>query len=165
MGDRLVPTLICVLFIVVACALMWWGWQARQGRQKGLGHLQEVPSAYENLAPLVAVSGTYVGTTVHGDWLDRVSVDSLGFKSACTLFIFEDALIFSRTGAQNVFIPREDIVAVGTTSGMNGKFVEKDGLLQLSWKLNGAEVDSAMRTQYTHDQQIVLDSLRDFVVT
>ena len=104
-------------------------------------------------------------TTLEGDWLERVSAESLGVKAAGQLFIFDDGLIISRVGAQDIYLSAPEIRGVRTESGVNGKFVEKDGLLVVSWLFGNYPVDSAFRTQFSEDkktaQHIILDLAPD----
>ena len=57
-----------------------------------------------------------------------------------------------RSGADNLFIPAADLTDVRRESGMNGKFVEKDGLLVVSWLLGGQEVSTGFRTRAAADR-------------
>lgn len=159
MTEKLIPTLILALL----CVLIFWamraGWTRRQARQAGVGQLAEVPAKYEDAESLLAIPGVYIATTVMGDWLDRIATNTLGVKATGTFFVFEDGVIIARDGAQDLWIPATDIIAVRTEAGMSGKFVEKDGLLVLSWTLNGTAVDTGFRTQYAADKKVLHDTL------
>lgn len=165
MGSKLIPTLICIAIIFLVIALMKQGWSNRQKSQKSWGKLSEVPLQYDEKNPLAVFSGTYVCTTLEGDWLERVSAESLGVKAAGQLFIFDDGLIISRVGAQDIYLSAPEIRGVRTESGVNGKFVEKDGLLVVSWLFGNYPVDSAFRTQFSEDkktaQRMILDLAPD----
>lgn len=145
--------------ILIVIALMRKGWINRQKEQSHLGTLPEVPASYDNREPLKAIPGIYVSTNVLGDWLDRITVESLGVKSASQLFIFDDGIIFERDGAKDIYIPATEIYSVRTESGASGKFVEKDGLLVISWVFGEQKVDTAFRTQFSEDKTITQDLL------
>lgn len=160
MQEKLIPTLILALL----CALIFWamraGWKSRQKRQAGVGELPLVPARYDDKESVLAVPGVYIATTMMGDWLDRIATHTLGVKATGTFFVFDDALVLARDGAQDLWIPASDIIAIRTESGMNGKFVEKDGLVVVSWPLNGTPVDTGFRTQYAADKKSLLSALR-----
>ena len=61
-------------------------------------------------------------------------------------------MLFDRSGAGPVFIPAASLTGVRQESGMAGKFVEKDGLLVLSWTLGSRELDTGFRTRHADGQ-------------
>ena len=61
-------------------------------------------------------------------------------------------MLFDRSGAAPVFIPAARLTGVRQESGMAGKFVEKDGLLVLSWMLGSRELDTGFRTRRADDK-------------
>ncbi|WP_346845383.1 hypothetical protein [uncultured Rothia sp.] len=152
MGSRLIPTLICLALIFVIVALMRKGWNSRKRSQSTWGKLAEVPAHYDDLTPLAVIPGTYVSTTVMGDWLDRIATDTLGVKSEARLLIYKEALIVERQGAQDIFLSDRDILGVRLQSGATGKFVEKDGLLIVSWNYEQQKADFAFRSQFSEDK-------------
>ncbi|ORC22267.1 hypothetical protein A7979_00465 [Rothia nasimurium] len=135
------------------------GWRGRQTRQAGVGELAPVPNQYEDAESALAVPGVYIATTAMGDWLDRIATHTLGVKATGTFFIFDDAAIIARDGAEDVFIPATDILAVRTEAGMSGKFVEKDGLVVVTWSLAGTPVDTGFRTQFAADKASLTQAL------
>lgn len=159
MESKLIPTLICVALVVLFLGLMYWGWKSRQQRQNTVGKLAEVPARFDDETPVLSVEGTYVSTTMMGDWLDRVAVETLGYKSLARLLVYRDGLIFNREGAKDVWIPREDLIGVRTEAGMSGKFVEKNGLLVVSWELNGTALDTGFRTQIAEEKQAAQEAI------
>ena len=46
---------------------------------------------------------------------------------------------------------------------MAGKFVEKDGLLVLSWMLGSHELDTGFRTRRAEDKTVLLNALQDLI--
>ncbi|MGV3245767.1 hypothetical protein [Rothia nasimurium] len=159
MSDKLIPTMILALIAALIFWAMWQGWKNRKQRQIHTGTLLDVPERYDDAESLLAVPGTYVATTVMGDWLDRIATNTLGVKSTGVFFVYEDAVIIMRNGSQDIWIPASDIIGVRTEAGMNGKFVEKDGLAVLSWSLNGNPVDTGFRTRYAADKKSILDAV------
>ncbi|MCU1632287.1 MAG: hypothetical protein JWM61_939 [Micrococcaceae bacterium] len=148
---------LTVAIIVVIVALMALGWRNRLRRQGDVPAPPEVPA---DLGPvLYEAEGQYVATTTAGDWLDRIAVHGLGLRGNAVAAVHPDGVLFSRTGARTVFIPREDLVSVQLAGGMTGKFVEKNGLVVVTWRLGPERtdrVDTGFRTRHAaHKAQLV----------
>lgn len=163
MNSKLIPTLICLLIVVVILALMWWGWKNRQKRQSPIGVLATVPTEFDEKEPSGNFSGIYVSTNTRGDWLDRIAVETLGYKSQTNLLLYPEGLIFNRQGAKDIWIPVDDLIEVRTESGMSGKFVEKNGLLVVSWNFNGTPVDTGFRTQVAEDKTLAQEAISNLI--
>ena len=46
---------------------------------------------------------------------------------------------------------------------MAGKFVEKDGLLVLSWMLGSHELDTGFRTRRANDRHLLFNALQNLI--
>lgn len=145
----------------VALVLIAVGWRNRLRRQSDVEPLPEVPA--ELGAPLAAADGQYVASTTAGDWLDRIAVHNLGIRTNATLSVHPEGVLFERAGAGPVFIPAPRLTGVRQESGMAGKFVEKDGLLVLSWMLGSHELDTGYRTRRAEDKNVLLTTLQDLI--
>ena len=145
----------------VALVLIAVGWRNRLRRQSDVEPLPEVPA--ELGAPLAAADGQYVASTTAGDWLDRIAVHNLGIRTNATLSVHPEGVLFERSGAGPVFIPTGRLTGVRQESGMAGKFVEKDGLLVLSWMLGSHELDTGYRTRRADDKAVLLTTLQDLI--
>nr|WP_052274318.1 hypothetical protein [Arthrobacter sp. L77] len=134
--------------------LMGLGWRNRLRRQADVPVPPEPPA---DLGPvLYEAEGQYVATTTAGDWLDRIAVHGLGLRGNAVASVHEDGVLITRTGARTVFIPRGDLTSVQLAGGMTGKFVEKEGLVILTWRLGGHGVDTGFRTRHAaHKAQLV----------
>lgn len=153
--------LLTVVLIGVALALIWLGWRNRLRRQADVDPLPEIPA---ELGAAVAVAdGQYVASTTAGDWLDRIAVHNLGIRTNAELSVHPQGVLFDRSGAGPVFIPAASLTGVRQESGMAGKFVEKDGLLVLSWMLGSRELDSGFRTRHADDKTTLLNALQDLI--
>jgi hypothetical protein len=159
--DRLLPGLFMLALAVVVFALLAAGWRNRLRRQSDVEALPAVPA--ELSAPLAAANGQYVASTTAGDWLDRIAVHNLGIRSNAELSIHPEGVLFERSGAGPVFIPAGRLTGVRQESGMAGKFVEKDGLLVISWMLGARELDSGFRTRHADDKSTLLNALQDLI--
>ena len=153
--------LLVVVLVCVALALIWLGWRSRLRRQADVDPLPEIPA--ELGAALAAADGQYVASTTAGDWLDRIAVHNLGIRTNAELSVHPQGVLFDRSGAGPVFIPAASLTGVRQESGMAGKFVEKDGLLVLSWMLGSRELDSGFRTRHAADKTTLLNALQDLI--
>lgn len=159
--DRILPGLLMLAIIVVVFALIWLGWRNRLRRQADVETLPPVPT--EPGEPLAAAEGQYVATTTGGDWLDRIAVQGLGIRTNATLSLYPHGVLFARDGAPDLYVPAAALVGVRQDSGMAGKFVEKDGLLVLSWLLGTRELDTGFRTRHAADKDMLYLALQDLI--
>ncbi|PQZ93820.1 hypothetical protein CQ018_09225 [Arthrobacter sp. MYb227] len=150
MGEYTGAILITIAVIVVCIGLILLGWRNRLRRQSTV---PAPPATPENLgAQLIPPSeGQYVSTTTAGDWLDRIAAHQLGIRCNATLLVHDAGVLFARHGAADLFISTVALSAVGRSSGMAGKFVEKDGLLVITWALDEKLVDTGFRPRYHHE--------------
>ncbi|MBG6225594.1 hypothetical protein IWX63_002167 [Arthrobacter sp. CAN_A2] len=137
---------LTVGIIAVIVALMGLGWRNRLRRQSDVPEPHEPPA--DPGPVLYEAEGQYVATTTAGDWLDRIAVHGLGLRGNAVAAVHEDGVLISRTGARTVFIPRGDLTSVQLAGGMTGKFVEKEGLVILTWDLGAQRVDTGFRTRH-----------------
>jgi hypothetical protein len=159
--DKIASLLLVVLLAAVASGLIAKGWRSRLKRQAGLGKLPEVP---EQLSPAgIVAEGQYVATTTAGDWLDRIAVHGLGFRGNAEMSVHPEGVLFDRTGTAPLFVPAGAVTDCSSSSGMAGKFVEKDGLVVLSWMLGEHELDTGFRTRHASDKQPLLEALQELI--
>ena len=142
-------------------ALLAVGWRNRLRRQADVDPLPAIPA--ELGAALAVADGQYVASTTAGDWLDRIAVHNLGIRTNAELSVHPQGVLFDRSGAGPVFIPAASLTGVRQESGMAGKFVEKDGLLVLSWMLGSRELDSGFRTRHAEDKTTLLNALQNLI--
>ncbi|AOT04748.1 PH-like domain-containing protein [Arthrobacter sp. U41] len=159
--DKLPFFLLMLALAVGIFAMLAVGWRNRLRRQADVDPLPEIPA--ELGAPLAAADGQYVASTTAGDWLDRIAVHNLGIRTNAELSVHPEGVLFDRSGAGPVFIPAARLTGVRQESGMAGKFVEKDGLLVLSWMLGTRELDSGFRTRHAEDKTTLLNALQDLI--
>lgn len=159
--DKVLPGLAMLAVAAVIFALIGMGWRNRLRRQSDIEQLPAVPP--ELGAPLVAADGQYVASTTAGDWLDRIAVHGLGIRTNARLTVHPEGVLMDRSGAPALFIPTASLSGVRQDSGMAGKFVEKDGLLVLSWTLGAHELDTGFRTRRTADKPALLQTLQELI--
>ena len=159
--DRILPGVLVLSAAVVVFALFALGWRNRLKRQSDVERLPTVP---ERLSPAgIVAEGQYVATTTAGDWLDRIAVQGLGFRGNAELSVHPEGVLFDRAGNDPLFVPADAVTECRTASGMAGKFVEKDGLVVLSWKLGQRELDTGFRTKQAADKQPLLEALQELI--
>lgn len=112
------------------------------GRTAGL--VPAPPAVPTELDPPSAgpFSGTYVTSTLAGDWLARVGAHGLGDRSNATLTIRSDGagagVLVERDGAPDLFVPAAAVEAVALSPGMAGKFVGRDRIVVVTWRVPGS---------------------------
>jgi hypothetical protein len=146
---------LTVVIIVVIVALMALGWRNRLRRQADVPAPPAVPTDVGRV--LYEAEGQYVATTTAGDWLDRIAVHGLGIRGNAVARVHPEGVHLDRTGARPVWIPRADLVSVQLAGGMAGKFVEKEGLVVITWHYGqGERVDTGFRTRHAaHKAQLL----------
>lgn len=142
-------TIVVVTLIVIALLLsaLWLGWRNRKRRQKHVTAPAPIPDGLLDQQPLALDEGMYVATVQGRDWLDRIAVHQLGIRTDAQMEIHSQGVAILRNGASNLFIPVGQITDVRLESGINGKFVEKEGLIVFSWMLGRQEVSTGFRTK------------------
>lgn len=161
MGERTVPAILTMLLVVVVFGLMWWGWRSKLKRQSDVAPLPEVPDDLG--APTMSISGQYVVTTSAGDWLDRIAVHGLGIRTRATLNVYPGGILIARTGSADIYIAADELREITTQSGMAGKFVEKEGLVVITWVLGALDVDTGFRTTEAEAKKPLVDTLRELL--
>ena len=159
--DKLPFAMIMLALGAGIFALLAVGWRNRLRRQSDVDPLPAVPA--ELGAPLAEAEGQYIASTTAGDWLDRIAVHQLGIRTNAGLSVHPEGVLFDRAGAGPVFIPAGRLTGVRQERGMAGKFVEKDGLLVLSWMLGTRELDSGFRTRRPEDKTTLLAALQELI--
>lgn len=153
-----VPVPVSIGFLVVLLLVVWGamllGWRRQRARAVPL--VTELPPlpADPGAARSDAVPGVYVTSTTSGDWLGRVSTQSLGFRSRATVQVFDAGVAILRTGAADLFVPAASLRSVRRTSGMAGKFVGDSSIVVLTWDIPGEAgvIDTGLRPDHRRDR-------------
>jgi hypothetical protein len=141
-GPLWLPVVILFALLLLAYLGMWRGWR-RRGRKHDLPPLVPVPDGAESAVRLRA-GGRYFGTTVSGDWLDRVVARGLGTRSVCRLSLSDEALDVDRPRG-SFRIPAEALRGARHDQGIAGKVVPPHGVLVVTWKHGDLTLDSGFR--------------------
>ena len=143
--DWLVP--VAVLFGLLALAYlgMWRGWRRRESRHD-LPPLPETP-AVADLPPAKLQAGArYFGTTVSGNWLERVTARGLGARSSTRLSLSAEGLDVVRL-AGSFRIPAGALRGARHDQGLAGKVVPPHGLLVVTWQHGDLTLDTGFRLE------------------
>lgn len=161
--DEIIFTVALSALLIAATVLgILFGRRNRTKRQQYITEPRQVPSELLQTQPLAAAEGIYVNTVLGQELLERVTAHQLGNRSQAQLEVHTAGVVVLRAAEPNLFIPVEDLTKVATVSGMAGKFVEKDGILAITWQLGDTEVTTGFRSESIADQQALraqLDTL------
>ncbi len=152
---------LLVLLVVALIGLSLWGmrrgWANRATRQAGVPEPAERPDDHGALGR--PVPGLFMGTSTHGDWLDRIVIADLGTRSRCELSWGATGLWFDRVGARGLFIPTSDVVGVRLDQGVAATVRAKDSVIVVTWRLGDAAVDTGFRADDAHGHRLAIDGL------
>lgn len=147
-----IPTIGLALLTVVILLSMRRGWRGRQARTAGI--VGELPTAPAELgtARTAPIDGVYVGTTLAGQWLERIAGQGLGSRAAGTVQLFDAGVVVVRHGTSEVYIPRERLDAVRFDRGAAGKIGDRERLVVLTWRLD-VPVDTGILVRHPDQAQ------------
>jgi hypothetical protein len=170
---------IAVLLVVLAVVLlaMRAGWRGRAQRSATLVPvLPQVPADELGGVRYGPVEGTYVSTTVAGDWLDRVVAHDLGSRSPASATVYDAGVLLSRRGARDVFLPGAALRGVSLAPGIAGKVVGGEGVVVLRWEAVGGRgarfagdargvtvLETGLRLRRSADRQDLVSAVRSLV--
>jgi len=153
--ERIALTLGVVAFVAFIFLLMRRGWLRKISNQSAIAQPKSVPSDFEFVTE---IEGRYLASTLASDWLSRIAVHGLGLPARGTVRIGPMGLVIARTGSEDIFIPKSDVIAVRADRAIAGRAFEKDGIAIISWKLGDSFIDSGFRADVT-EQHIALLSI------
>jgi hypothetical protein len=153
--------LILAALLLLAYFGMWRGWRRRAAKHD-LPPLVEAPPVAELPEAKLQAGARYFGTTVSGDWLDRVVARGLGARSGCRLSLSGDGLDVIRL-AGSFRITTAALRGARHDQGIAGKVVPPHGLLVVTWQHGEYLLDTGFRltevaeqgkTTAAHDQWV-----------
>lgn len=168
--QKIWAAIIVLSIIPISWTLMLKGWNKRKKRQNFFTTPKDIPKNLQTKTNTYECE--YIVTTIASQILERINVHKLGIKSKLNLAIYAEGIIFFRPNAQNFFIPTTDFQTAHTSSGAIGKFVEKNGLIVVSWFLekkiteNGKEtstkqlVETSFRPRFRAENKKILEQLK-----
>lgn len=139
----LVPVALLLVVLVLAYVGMWFGWR-RRGRKHDLPPLVPAPPVAD-LPPARLTGGArYFGTTVSGEWLDRVVAHGLGARSTARLNLSAEGLDVIRL-AGSFRITLAALRGARHDQGIAGKVVPPHGVLVVTWQHGDLLLDTGFR--------------------
>ena len=142
-GDVWLSVLILFGLLLLAYFAMWRGWRNR-ARRHDLPPLVPVPAVADLPEAKLQATARYFGTTVSGDWLDRVVAHGLGARSTCRLHLSGEGLDVVRL-AGSFRIPAGAIRGARHDQGIAGKVVPPHGVLVVTWQHGDLVLDTGFR--------------------
>lgn len=152
--DRGVLLAIVIAIGVLLLALMVLGWRARLRRQRDVVPPHPVPDATGTV--LGEFRGSYVATVIAGTRYERIAVHGLGFRGPVRLTVTERGVAVAITGAEEFWIPAEQLHEQRRTSSTIDRAVEHEGLQLLEWSLGQLRVESTFRLQQPREFEAAL---------
>ena len=137
------PTLILFGIVVVCYLLMWRGWK-RRAKKHDLAPLVEIPNVKDLPPAKLDSAARYFGTTVAGDWLDRVVAQGLGARSSCRIRLSDEGIDVVRM-AGSFRIAATALRGARHDQGIAGKVVPPHGLLVVTWTHGDYTLDTGFR--------------------
>ena len=144
--------LLVVIGIGIAIRAMLRGWRQRSQRQvEMVGELPAMPDLV-GAALIPPTQGLYLGSTLAPNWLERVNVGDLGYRSKSVLTRYPQGILLERSGASPIWMPQSAITGVRTERALAGKVIPGRGsesprrILVIRWRLpSGTEIDTGFR--------------------
>lgn len=161
-----------IMLVAGALALvaMVVGWRHRVGRTSALvPDLPALPVDGPGSPTTAPIDAMYVSTTVSGDWLDSVAAHRLAVRGNAVVQVFEGGVLIERQGTRDLFLPRERLRDAGSSDGMAGKFVGRQGLTVLTWQglgtgdSPGALLDTGLRTRHAADRSTLVGAVHTLI--
>jgi hypothetical protein len=139
-GQLLAWTFVLAGLVVLAYGGMLRGWRRRARRHD----LEPLAPPGSTEAPLQQADGRYFGTTVAGDWLDRVVARGLGTRSTARLVLSAEGLDVLRPGT-SFRMPAAALEGARHDQGIAGKVVPPHGVLVVTWRHGDLRLDTGFR--------------------
>lgn len=137
------PVTLLALVLVLAYLGMWLGWR-RRSRKHDLPPLVPAPPVADLPPARLQGGARYFGTTVSGDWLDRVVARGLGARSTSRLSLSDEGLDVIRL-AGSFRIPADALLGARHDQGIAGKVVPPHGVLVVTWRHGELVLDTGFR--------------------
>ena len=157
---RLFLVAVMVLIILGVLLLMLRSW--RKMRRGDRFDLFDLPApmihAPQGFMPGEEIEALFLGTSVHGQWLSKVLIHDLGTRSRARVSWDSYGILFERSGASDIYIPRSSLVEVTLGSGIAGTVRAKDSVVIFVWNLGAHRIATGVRadTAQGHQQLIGL---------
>lgn len=143
--EWVVPVTIMFVLLTLAYVGMWFGWRKRANRHD-LPPLHAAPPVAELPPAKLQAGARYFGTTVTGNWLDRVVAQGLGARSGARLSLSAEGLDVIRL-AGSFRIPAGALRGARHDQGIAGKVIPPHGVLVVTWQHGDLTLDTGFRLE------------------
>lgn len=154
--SQAVPIAILFGILLLAYLGMYLGWK-RRGVKHVLPELVALPNVKDLPTAKLDTTARYFGTTVAGDWLDRVVSRGLGARSSCRIRLTDEGIDVVRV-AGSFRIPAAALRGARHDQGIAGKVVPPYGVLVVTWHHGDYDLDTGFRlteaTTETHNEWV-----------
>ena len=153
--------LVLAMFAIMAFAFagMRKGWKRRANRVIPQIEIH-IPAGSTQVSPKVAAR--FSGTTVAGNWLDRITNQRLGTPRGVFVQVFNQGIFITDDASFHLWIGAQKIHYVSTSRGLAGDVVEKNGLLKITWQLGDLAVDTGVRVNRHSDHELIVNAVKIF---
>ncbi|WP_226961887.1 MULTISPECIES: PH-like domain-containing protein [Streptomyces] len=154
-----------VVGLLLLVALVYWlmrqGWKWRATLQSDLPAPEPLPEeqAEEQAEARLAFTGRYHGSTVAGQWLERIVAHGLGVRSRAEVTLTERGVAVARPGAGDFLIPADAVLGARLDKGIAGKVLTEGGLLVITWRLGERTLDTGLRSDRAADHAAWVEAL------
>jgi len=158
--------IIFTLAVIAIIGLAIWGMRrAWLGKAKKFSHLPAPESAVpaNSIAVTDAFESRFAGSTVSGQWLNRITVHALGTPRGVVASVNSDGIFIKDDADFSLWLPKADLTAVRTGRGIAGDVVEPQGMVILTWTLGDQSIDTGLRINRNSDHEEFLKSARELV--
>jgi hypothetical protein len=159
--DKVFPTVVVVVLILLIFVGMFFGWRARQRRQATLVRALPVPRDIGD--ELISLELLYVATTIAGEPMNRVTVSGLGYRARASITVATAGIVLSLAGEPDAFIPRSELRGVERATWTIDRVVETGGLVCVNWMLGDTAVDSYLRVVQPPDHSALIAAIETIV--
>ncbi|MDE2592324.1 MAG: hypothetical protein KGL41_05665 [Actinomycetales bacterium] len=119
------------------------GWRSKAASQSKV--LPELPPEFPSAGPVLSSPLYYVVTTMANEPLDRIMRFGLGNRGNAKAELSAAGLVIQRSGENTLNLSASAISAIGTASATIDKAVERDGLVVVTWGVDGTNFDTYLR--------------------
>jgi hypothetical protein len=157
-----IPTFALALLTVVILLAMRSGWQRKKAAtQAAVGPLPPAPASF-GTARTAPAEATYLGSTLAGQWLERIPAQGLAERANGTVQLFDAGLQLVRQGTNDLYIPFDRIEAVRFDRGIAGKVSDPERLVVVTWRL-AIVVDTGILLRHPQQAQELVTALQGAV--
>ena len=157
-----IPTIGLVLLTATVLLSMRRSWlRKKDSTADVVGPLPPAPVSL-GTARTAPAESTYLGSTVAGQWLERIPGQGLAERAAGTVQLFDAGLQLVRQGTNDLYIPLDRVEAVRFDRGIAGKVSDPERLVVVTWRLEIA-VDSGILLRHPEQAQELVTALNGAV--